>query len=75
MHLDTLCIQLTITRFEYVLFILLPGKLFNKRSVMIIPYNVSMTGIGDQLIEHFYVEWINNESKMTVPGKFSKGGR
>lgn len=50
-------------------------RAFIKRSVMTIPYNISMTGIGDQLIEHFEVAWINDGSKIIVPGKFSKDGQ
>lgn len=29
-----------------------------KRSVMTIPYNISMVGIGEHLMEHFEVNWV-----------------
>ena len=47
-----------------------------KRPVMTIPYNISITGVGGQLLEHFEVMWVNNkESKIIIPGKYSKDGQ
>ena len=38
-----------------------------KRSVMTIPYNISMTGIGEQIEEHFSKTWELNQYVYTVP--------
>nr|QNH92677.1 hypothetical protein [Wolfiporia cocos] len=42
-----------------------------KRSVMTVPYNISLTGMGDQLIENFKVIWQDNESRILVPGEYT----
>ena len=41
-----------------------------KRSVMTIPYNISLSGVGDQLLEHFEKNWDINEKTyyVTIPG-------
>jgi len=38
-----------------------------KRSVMTIPYNISMTGIGEQIEEHFSKTWELKQYVYTVP--------
>nr|YP_009926571.1 hypothetical protein [Wolfiporia cocos]QNH92626.1 hypothetical protein [Wolfiporia cocos] len=42
-----------------------------KRSVMTVPYYISLTGMGDQLIENFKVIWQDNESRILVPGEYT----
>lgn len=37
-----------------------------KRSVMTIPYNISLSGVGDQLLEHFEKNWDINEKTYYV---------
>jgi len=46
-----------------------------KRSVMTIPYNISMTGIGEHLLEHFEVIWVLKERFVKLPGTASYSGK
>jgi len=46
-----------------------------KRSVMTIPYNISLTGIGEHLLEHFEVIWVFKERFVKIPGSASYSGK
>jgi len=46
-----------------------------KRSVMTIPYNISLTGIGEHLLEHFEVIWVFKERFIKIPGSASYSGK
>jgi DNA-directed RNA polymerase len=50
-----------------------------KRTVMTIPYNISVTGIGEQLEEHFKKSWVLNKNKnkceIIIPGELSLNGK
>jgi DNA-directed RNA polymerase len=45
-----------------------------KKSVMTIPYNISMAGIGEHLMEHFEENWILNERFVKIPGNATISG-
>ena len=42
-----------------------------KRTVMTIPYNISLTGIGEQLEEHFKKVWKINKFEFIIPAELS----
>jgi len=46
-----------------------------KRSVKTIPYNISLTGIGEHLLEHFEVIWVFKERFIKIPGSASYSGK
>ena len=46
-----------------------------KRTVMTIPYNISLTGIGEQLEEHFKKVWKLNKYEISIPGDLSVNGK
>nr|QWO71467.1 RNA polymerase [Termitomyces sp. K1Aa] len=46
-----------------------------KRSVMTIPYNISMAGIGEHLMEHFESNWVLKEKFIKIPGKATISGK
>lgn len=46
-----------------------------KRSVMTVPYNISMTGIGAQLEEHFTKTWELNRYVYVIPGTATIDGK
>ena len=45
-----------------------------KRPVMTIPYNISMVGVGEQLMEHFE-EWLLKHRFIKIPGIATKSGK
>jgi len=46
-----------------------------KRSVMTIPYNISMTGIGEHLMEHFQESWVLNYRHIIIPAHATYSGK
>ena len=46
-----------------------------KRSVMTIPYNISMTGIGEQIAEHFTKTWELKQYVYIVPESATNNGQ
>ena len=46
-----------------------------KRSIMTVPYNISLSGMGDQLLEHFNIEWTNDKSKIIIPAKYARNNQ
>nr|QWO71472.1 RNA polymerase [Termitomyces sp. T70a] len=46
-----------------------------KRSVMTIPYNISMAGIGEHLMEHFESNWVLKEKFIKIPGEATISGK
>lgn len=46
-----------------------------KRSVMTIPYNISLTGIGEHLMEHFQEKWILNYRHIIIPSHATYSGK
>ena len=46
-----------------------------KRSVMTIPYNISLTGIGEHLMEHFQETWVLNYRYIIIPGQATYSGK
>jgi DNA-dependent RNA polymerase len=46
-----------------------------KRTVMTIPYNISLTGIGEQLEEHFKKVWILNKYEFFIPDELALNGK
>jgi Tfp pilus assembly protein PilO len=43
-----------------------------KKSVMTIPYNISLTGVGDQLMEFCSKTWNLKEYLITIPAELTK---
>jgi DNA-directed RNA polymerase len=41
-----------------------------KRTVMTIPYNISLTGVGEQLLEHFTVRWEGKKRFIEIDPKY-----
>ena len=46
-----------------------------KTMVMTIPYNISLTEIGEQLEEHFKKLWKLNDYEFIIPGELSVSGK
>ena len=42
---------------------------------MTVPYNISLSGMGDQLLEHFNIEWTNDKSKIIIPAKYARNNQ
>ena len=45
-----------------------------KRSVMTIPYNISMVGVSEQLMEHFEEMWVLKDRFIKIPGSATEHG-
>lgn len=41
---------------------------------MTIPYNISMIGIGEQLMEHFEESWVLKDCFVKIPGYATANG-
>ena len=46
-----------------------------KRTVMTVPYNISLNGIGEQLEEHFKKLWVFNKYEFIIPDELSLNGK
>lgn len=47
-----------------------------KKSVMTVPYNITLTGVGDQLRQHFtFIKELDNKFFFRVEAKYSKTGQ